>query len=259
MKPLAGRRVLVTRPRGQAAELSEQLTAAGAEVLAAPLIRIEPPSDPQPLRDAAARAHAFDWIVLTSANAIDALAGAGFQAAAIGAAGAPRLCAIGPSTAAHLKKHGLAADLVADEARAEGVIAALTAAGSVGGKSFLIPRANIGRDAIARALSEAGGLVTEVVAYQTAAEETLPDEVVRALEAGRVDVTTFTSGSAVRALTGILGADRTRSLLDRSVVAVIGPTTADAARRAGLTVAIQPTQYTVPALVDAITAHFRAG
>jgi uroporphyrinogen III methyltransferase/synthase len=259
VKPLAGRRVLVTRPRGQAAELSEPLAAAGAEVLAAALIRIEPPSDPQPLRDAAARAHAFDWIVLTSANAVDALMGAGFQAAARRAVGAARFCAVGPSTAAHLKKQGLAADLVADEARAEGVIAAMTASGTVGGKSILIPRADIGRDAIARALSEAGALVTEVIAYQTVAEQTVPDAVLRALEAGRVDVTTFTSGSAVRALAGMLGADRTRSLLDRSVVAVIGPTTADAARRAGLTVAIQPTQYTVPALVDAIVRYFRAG
>jgi uroporphyrinogen III methyltransferase / synthase len=255
VKPLAGRRVLVTRPREQAAELSEQLTAAGAEALAAPLIRIEAPSDPRPLRDAAARAHAFDWVVLTSANAVDALVSAGFDAAR---GAKPRFCAVGPATAAQLQKHGLSADLVAGEARAEGVIAALTASGSIGGASVLIPRADIGRDVIGRALTDAGARVTEVVAYQTVAAQRLPDDVLEALEAGRVDVTTFTSGSAVRAMVGILG-DRTRPLLDLTAVAVIGPTTADAARQAGLTVTIQPAQYTVPALVEAIAAHFHAG
>jgi uroporphyrinogen III methyltransferase / synthase len=254
VKPLAGHRVLVTRPREQAAELSEQLAAAGAEVLAAPLIRIEPPSDPAPLRDAAARAHAFDWVVVTSANAVDALVSADFDAARRATA---RFCAVGPATAAQLAKHGFSAELVAHEARAEGVIAALAARGGLGGASVLLPRADIGRDVIGRALTDAGARVTEVVAYRTIVERRLPGDVRESLEAGRVDVTTFTSGSAVRAMVGILG-DRTRSVLDRTTVAVIGPTTADTARQAGMTVAIQPSQYTVPALVEAIVAHFRA-
>ena len=71
-RPLFGKRVLVTRPRDQAAELVDRLTALGAEAIEAPMIRIAPPEDPDPLLRAAASVDTFDWIVFTSANAVDA-------------------------------------------------------------------------------------------------------------------------------------------------------------------------------------------
>src|ERR1041385_8448625 len=72
-RPLFGKRVLVTRPRGQAAELVDRLEAMGAEVVEAALIRIEPPEDPGPLENACAAAGTFNWMVFPSANAVDAL------------------------------------------------------------------------------------------------------------------------------------------------------------------------------------------
>ena len=256
MTPLAGRRVLVTRPREQAADLADTLTALGAEVLVAPLIRIAPPADPEPLRRAASDIGSFDWVVLTSANAAEHF---GEAVSAIHGSGPlpqrVRVCAIGPATAARLGSHGFAADVVAEESRAEGAVIALTAAESMQGRRVLVPRADIGRDQIARALAAEGAEVIEVIAYRTIAENSVPDAVGQALSAGRIDVVVFTSGSAVRSFAAIFGAD-TSAVLGRTAVAVIGPTTADVARQAGIQVTIQPETHTVPALVDAIVAHY---
>ena len=259
MTPLAGRRVLVTRPREQAAELSDALTALGAQVLLAPLIRMAPPSDPEPLRRAASEIGTFDWVVLTSANAAEALVRT--VSSVHGHRSLPRtvrFCAIGPATAAHLRTLGLDADLVAEESTAEGVVASLTATGPVTGLRVLVPMADIGRDHVARALTDGGAEVTEVVAYRTVAEETMPANARQALASGIVDVVIFTSGSAVRSFAAILGAEMSL-VLRHTLVAAIGPTTASAARELGMTVAIQPDTYAVPALVAAIDAYYRAG
>jgi uroporphyrinogen III methyltransferase/synthase len=128
--PLAGRRVLVTRPREQAAELADRLTALGADVLIAPLIRIAPPSDPEPLQGAVSDIATYDWVVLTSTNGADAFAHALSQGSVSRTVPRKvRLCAIGPATAAQLATHGLAADLVASESTAEGTVAAMMAVG----------------------------------------------------------------------------------------------------------------------------------
>lgn len=255
MKPLVGRRVMVTRPREQAIELLELLESTGAEVVVAPLIRVEPPLDVRPLRDAAARAGDFDWIVLTSANAVDAFmrASASFESAT--SAGSTRFCAVGPATAARLAAYNIRANVVPDEARAEGVVAALTSAGNLAGTAVLLPRADIGRDYVARELTAAGAAVTDVIAYRTVTETSLPEPTVEMLRRGLIDVVTFTSGSAVAAFVQIFGAEA-RDVLSQTTVAVIGPTTAQAVTNAGGRVGIQPVQYTAPALVDAIVRHY---
>lgn len=256
MKPLAGRRVLVTRPREQAAELSDALSALGAEVLLAPLIRIVPPADPEPLRRAASDIGSFDWVVLTSSNAARSLADALSASRANRSPGTVRFCAIGSATAAELRTLGLDADLVAEESTAEGIVAALTGAGPVRGLRVLVPAADIGRDYVARTLATLGADVTEVVAYRTIAADTVPDDVRQALAAGLVDLVIFTSGSAVRAFAAILGADLP-AVLQRTAVAVIGPTTANAALELGMPVAVQPETYALHALVDAVVAYFQ--
>ena len=255
MKPLAGRRVLVTRPREQAAELIDRLAALGAEAIVAPLIRIVPPEDPEPLRREAERLETFDWVILSSVNAVEAFAGAR-PPAHISTQERPQFCAVGPATAAALQRFGLSAALVPAESRAEGIVAALAAQGVVEGRTFLIPRADIGRDHVARALTEAGATVTEVVAYRTVAEQALPEEARQSLAAGLIDVVTFTSASAVRSFASIVGAEHAPALLKQTVVAVIGPTTADEAGRAGMTVTIQPAEFTIPALINAIVRHY---
>ena len=259
-RPLFGKRVLVTRPREQAAELVDLLTALGADSVEAPMIRMAPPDDPDPLLRAAARPEAFDWIVFTSANAVEAFMAALLDGERdVRALKGPRICVSGTATADRLAGYGIKVDLIPTEFRADAVVAALLATGSMDGVRVLLPRADIGREVIAEQLRDAGAAVTEVVAYRTVLEDRQregdPDVYGMLLE-GRIDVVTFTSPSAVRNFAKLYGADQVADLLKNTVVATIGPVTADAARQLAIPVTIQPKTYTVPALVDAIAAHY---
>jgi uroporphyrinogen III methyltransferase / synthase len=260
VKPLFGKRVLVTRPRDQAAELVERLEAMGAETIVAPMIHIVPPSDYGPLDDACARAGTFDWIVFTSANAVDAfidrlLAGPQDLRVLKGV----KLCAVGPRTAERLARAGLKVDLMPAEYRAEAVLRAMSEVADVRGQSVLLPHADIGREVIADELRKQGAEVTVVVAYRTVAEdperEGAPD-VYRMLLDRTIDVVTFTSASAVRSFVRVLGAEPAADLLRATVVASIGPLTAEAASLCNVATTIMPAEYTVPALVAAIVQYF---
>jgi len=258
-RPLFGRRVLVTRPRDQAVELVEKLESLGAEAVEAPMIRIAPPEDPGPLMAAAAAPDTFDWIVFTSANAVESFMTALLDGARdIRALKGPRLCTVGTGTAARLARYGLKVDLVPDEFRAEAVVDAIVQRGPVEGSRILLPRSNIGREVIGDRLRQLGATVVEVVAYDTELQDTQrPDDpdVYGMLLNGRLDAVTFTSASAVRNFVTIYGADQAVDLLANTVVAAIGPVTADAARELGIAVNVQPEQYTVAALVEALAAQ----
>jgi uroporphyrinogen III methyltransferase / synthase len=260
VKPLFGRRILVTRPRDQAAELVERLEAEGADTVVAPMIRIAPPDDYGPLDEACARAASFDWIIFTSANAVDAfierlLAGPQDVRALKGV----KLCAVGPRTAERLAHAGLKVDLVPAEYRAESVLRAMSEAGDVRGLNVLLPHADIGREIIADELRRQGAEVSVVVAYRTVAEdaerEGQPD-VYRMLLEHSIDVVTFTSASAVRSFVRVLGAEPAADLLRGTIVASIGPITAEAASLCNVATTIMPSEYTVPALVAAIVKYF---
>ena len=262
-RPLFGKRVLVTRPREQAGEMIDRLTVLGADAIEAPMIRIVPPDDEGPLKQAARNAAAFDWIVFTSANSVEAFMSALLDGPRdIRALAGPLLCTVGSGTAERLARYGIRVDLVPDEFRAEAVVAVLAQNGAVEGSRVLIPRADIGRDVIADGLRGAGAHVTDVVAYKTVLEEAQQDDgpdVYRMLLDQAIDVVTFTSPSAVRNFTEIYGAEQTTDLLKNTIVAVIGPVTAEAAIQLGIPVAVVPAVATVPALVDAIAAYVSRG
>ena len=259
-RPLFGKRILVTRPKDQSMDLVERLEAMGAEAVEAPMIRILPPDDDGPLADACERAGEFDWIVFSSANAVDAfmeqlLAGP----KDLRALGGVRLCAVGPSTAEQLADYGLKVDLTPPEYRAEAVLRALSDSGDVRGLKVLLPHADIGRELLAEELRKQGADVTEVVAYRTIAVEADREgdpDIYHMLLERSIDAVTFTSASAVRNFVRLLGAEPAADLLGATVVACIGPVTAEAAAHANVKTTIQPANYTIPALVDAIAKYF---
>lgn len=259
-RPLFGKRIVVTRPREQAAELVDRLTALGAEAVAAPMIRIAPPEDLGPLEDAAGRASSFDWIVFTSGNAVDAFMRALFASGRdVRALHGPRLCAVGTATAQKLGAYGITVDLIPAEFRAEAAFEALQQMGPLDGKKVLLPRADIGREVLGDALRHAHAEVTEVIAYRTIAEEGQREgdpDIYGMLLNGQIDAVTFTSASAVRNFAKAFGEEQAADLLRHTAVAAIGPVTTDAAAALGIGVSIQPETYTIPALVDAIAAHF---
>jgi uroporphyrinogen III methyltransferase/synthase len=258
-RPLFGKRVLVTRSRDQASELVELLEMRGAEAVEAPLINVVPPEDYGPLDEACQHAGDFDWIVFTSANGADAFMDRLLRGPCDARTLADtKLLTVGPGTAARLTRFGLKVDLMPEDHRAEGVVAALKKTGSLKGVRILFPKADIARDVMPEQLRSLGADVTEVVAYRTVtAESDAHLGIYRQLLDGKLDVVTFSSASAVRAFIAIHGAEQSVDLLSHTLVATIGPVTAEAAHRYGINPQITPAVSTVPALVDAIVAHFQ--
>jgi len=166
--PLAGRRIAVTRAREQAGDLVRELEALGAEVVAAPTIRMARLTDLAALRAALTRVPPYDWIVFTSQNAVqvvcDRLPEWGLSSRDVARA---LVAAIGPATAEALVRRGVVPDLVPDRFVAEAVVSALAARGEVRGKTVLLPRAREARDALPDGLRALGALVDVIPIYET--------------------------------------------------------------------------------------------
>jgi uroporphyrinogen III methyltransferase/synthase len=255
-RPLFGQSVLVTRAADQAGEFSGMLAELGARVYECATISIVPPKDFMELDRAIEDLNGFHWLIFSSVNSVksffDRLAALGFDTRAIGAC---RVSAVGPKTAAALLPFGVRADLVPDDYKAEGVIAAFRAM-DVKGKRFLFPRGDKARDIIPRGLAGLGGEVVAPVAYRNIIPEALPEQVLAALEERRINCVTFTSSSTVENLVAMLGENRFLQILEGVVVAVIGPVTAGTCREMGLEVHIEPQVYTLAALTEEIVKYF---
>lgn len=251
-RPLFGKRIVVTRAQAQASALTERLAAAGAEVIEMPATRIEP-CDLAGLRDALGDIAAFDWIVFTSQNAVqvawDALRAMGLDARAFAGV---KIAAVGPMTADALLQRGLAVDVVPERFVAEGLLDALRSREDVRGARVLYVAGEGARETLERGLIGAGASVERVTAYRSVVDGTDADSLKARLDRGDVDLATFTSASSVRAFVDLVGAERAR----RVPAASIGPITTEAARDAGLDVAIEATTSTIDGLVEAIVESF---
>jgi uroporphyrinogen III methyltransferase/synthase len=246
-RPLHGKRVVVTRARAQASELSRRLDALGAEPIELPAIRIEPRIDSKDVRRAVEGLHAYALVCLTSANGVrllfEAMAEQGKDARALANA---TVAAIGSGTAAALAEHGVMADLIPEEFVAEELVKALAEL-ELAGKPVLIARAAEARGVLPEALRKRGAEVDVVALYETVAERPDPDAIERASEA---DYLTFTSSSTVRNFVEALPDD----LAANARIVSIGPVTSEAAREAGLTVDVEASRHDIDGLVEALLA-----
>lgn len=247
---LDGRTVVVTRRKGDADALSARLAELGATVRELPAIAFAPPADPAPLDDALRGLDRFEWVVFTSATAVEKclerLRALGLPPARLGAA---RLAAVGPATAERLEREVRAPDVVPREARGASLAAEL--APLIRGRRVLFPRPAEGRPETMEGLRAAGAELTAVEAYRTVP---VPPGKIAPLaawiEGGEVDAVAFASPSAVQAVVAALGPGA--ALLRTLPLAAIGPTTADALRAAGLPPGVMPARYTGAALAEAI-------
>jgi uroporphyrinogen III methyltransferase/synthase len=260
-RPLFGRRIVVTRSREQATEVVDMLEERGAEAIHAPAIRIAPPEDVE-LLDAACEAVAtFDWLILTSVNAADYFMRRLLAVSDIRELKGVRICTIGASTAERVRRYGIRVDLVPEEYHAEALIDALRGQDAVAGRRYLLPKADIARELLADELRAHGAIVTDIVAYRTLLASTERDsdqDVYRMLLDRQIDAVTFTSPSSVRNFVKMLGEDQAVDLLQATVVACIGPVTAEAAQQLGIATTVMPERFTVADLVDALVAHFHS-
>ncbi|MGH7728650.1 MAG: uroporphyrinogen-III C-methyltransferase [Vulcanimicrobiaceae bacterium] len=244
--PLFGKRVLVTRPRGQAGTFAERLWEAGAEPLLAPTIALAPPDDEAAAQAAVRRVRDYRWLVFTSQNGVaaffDRLSADGADARALGGV---RIAAIGPKTAERLLAHGIRADFVPAQYVAEAVAEGLLAH-SAPGDRLLLFRAQEARDVLPETLRAQGRAVEVVAAYTTVV---LRDPAL-AESARRADIWTFTSASTVRGL--VTNVPDAAALARERIVACIGPITAAAARESGLPVDVVADEFTVEGLLVAL-------
>mgnify|MGYP000539574123 CR=1 FL=1 len=251
--PLFGRTVVVTRTRHQASELAAQLTALGAEVIEAPTIDLAP-GDEAAIDEALSDLRSYQWLIVTSVNGVAALVEAmrrhGLDARALGHV---RIGAIGSATADALRQHFLKADVVPESFTAEDLAEALRRADDFCGRKVLLFRADIARPALTDTLRSLGAECTECSAYRILKPAALPQELLEALQAGRVDWITFTSSSTFQNLRELLGDDE-KQLRDVKL-ASIGPITSQTIRTAGLEPTVEASPYTVDALVRAIVEY----
>ena len=255
-KPMFGKRALVTRAAHQAGSLAGLLREEGAQPIIAPTIRVVPPSDAGALRDAVVRAGQYDWILFTSSNTVDAvfdaLGDAGRDTRALGSA---KVCAIGAKTRAALVSRGVRADLVPEDSRAEGVVAALHPL-LAGEARILLPRAEVGREILPESLRKTGAEVDVVAAYRNVPPEPEQAERIRSLvDPGELDLVLFTSSSTVRHLVDILGDDAVERLNALDLFS-IGPVTSRTAKRHGLRITATSQEQTIESLVQAARAYY---
>ena len=254
--PLCGKKIVVTRAAEQAGEFSAKLAARGATVMECPTIRLVGPESWQLLDLAIRELSSYDWVVLTSGNAVryffqrmDTL---GLDARALAGC---RICAVGPKTADAVISFGIKPDLVPTDYKAEGVVEEFSRL-DIQGSRVLFPRADKARDVIQRELKRMGSHVDSPVAYRNIFPERLPPETLFALEKRSVDCITFTSSSTVQNLAAMLGEELMLDMLKGVAVASIGPITSKSCRDLGLKVDIEPESYTLDSLADALEAHF---
>jgi len=236
-------RVLITRPRKQAGDFAATLREAGFEPVFFPVIEIQPLRENPALDSALGNIGQYDWIVFTSANAVEVV----FDRIGSSDADLPRLAAIGPATAQALLERGRRAEFVPEEFVAEAILPGL---GELGGKWVLLPRAEAARQALPEAIAMQGGIAHEIAVYRTTAAAPEP-EGLKALREG-VQVVTLTSPSTVENFTAILnlnGLDPC-SLPGRPLFACIGPITYAAAQKAGLPHLSAAQEYTTRGLVE---------
>ncbi len=256
-RPLFGRRILVTRAREQAGALMERLREEGAEVIGFPVIAFRDPEDGGPLDRAIGGLAEYDGVLFTSANAVDRFFARVRHAGRDARALAGKIVgAIGSETAAALERCGVRPDVVPESFVAEGLAEALAARGSLEGKRFLLPRAREAREAVPERLARAGARCDVVEAYRTVPPEGAGARLEAVLEEG-IDVVTFTSSSTVRNFAALLPEGRAASMLAGTVVACIGPITAQTALDLGIKTDVLAPAYTAADLAQALVTYFQ--
>jgi uroporphyrinogen III methyltransferase/synthase len=262
LQPLAGRTIVITRARAQASEFVTELESLGARVLLCPTIETAAPESYAALDEAIHHLYGYDWIVFTSVNGVEyflrRLEAGGHLSSELDRV---RVCAIGEATAEKLHQAQVHVDVIPDNFKAEGVFAALEryvgGREALSGVNFLIPRAAVARDYLPEALTAAGARVDVVTAYRTVQPAGLDRGRVSAMLAGGgADCIAFTSASTVRNLALLFDTADLGAILHGVAIACIGDVTARTAREYGLTVDIQPGQFTVPELARAIAEYF---
>jgi uroporphyrinogen III methyltransferase/synthase len=255
-RPLFGQRVVVTRTREQASELSRQLSELGAAVLEIPTIKTVPPTSNESLtnlKDALAELGSYDWLVFTSPNGVTAFFDYFFKAFGdLRAIGNVRFAAVGPATAARLEALHLRVDVMPEQYLAEKVAKAINDFESVENLKILLLRAAVANPELPAQLIKMGAIVDDIACYQTVAEtEDLTGAAERLLEEG-ADWITFTSSSTVEHFHARFDLPKLLKQFPGLKTVSIGPETTKALVKLGITPTAEAKAHNLDGIVRAL-------
>lgn len=254
--PLFGQRIVVTRSKPQAPEFVEMLTKRGAEVLQIPCIQTVPPTDLAPLKEAILGLHEYDWLVFTSANGVRSFFtyfDRGFEDARD--IGGVRIAAVGPGTAAALKKRHLAVDVQPTRHTGAAIAKALASDGDIENLRVCLLRAEVAHPELPQLLEDKGAIVDDIPVYKTVAEtpETTPDT--QSFAEHGADWITFASGSTVEQFHARFDLPKTRAAFPHLKIASIGPETTKTLTSLDITPDVEAKEHTTTGLMAAIEKH----
>jgi uroporphyrinogen III methyltransferase / synthase len=252
-RPLFGKRIVVTRTRHQASELTRQLSALSAEVLEIPTIRILPTDRHQDLADALSELNSYDWIVFTSPNGVNMFFDAFFKGFEdLRDIGGVRIAAVGPATAARLKELHLKVDLMPPEYVTAKIAKAFTDYESIENLKILLMRAEVASPDLPRELEALGAIVDDVACYKTVPEtDDATGHAARLQEAG-ADWITFTSSSTVEHFHVRFNLPELLRKFPQIKLASIGPETSKSLAALGLKPTIEAKPHTIEGMVKAV-------
>ena len=254
-KPLFGKRIVVTRARAQASGFAAILESYGAHTIQFPTIEIQPILDSRALDKAITRLSDYDWIIFTSVNAVEIFCSQlrenGVDARSFGNA---RICAVGPKTVESLNEIGILPDFVPSQSRGTAIANEMT---NLAEKSVLLPCAKIAPEDLPNGLREKGAIVHAIPIYDTVkTEDTGREALEKGIIDGEIDMVTFTSSSTVTNFVGMFDQHRPDVFLTKVGIAVIGPSTAEAAKQRGLKVDVMPSEASIEALAQEIVQFY---
>jgi len=255
-RPLFGQRIVVTRAREQAGQISRQLQERGAEVLEVPTIKLEPPTRRQDLVDALLELNAYDWLVFTSPNGVTTFFDYFFRRFHdMRDLGGARLAAVGPATANKLKELHLQVDLMPDEALSSKIAEAFAEFESIENLRICLLRAEAANRELPEALEALGAIVDDIACYQTVPETQDGTGAAASLLAKGADWVAFTSGSTVEHFHARFNLPELLEKFPQLKTATIGPETSKALLALGLKPAIEAKEHTIEGLVAALSAR----
>jgi uroporphyrinogen-III synthase len=236
-KPLAGRRIAITRAREQASELAGKLTALGAEVIELTLLRISQEISKQDLADVMLEFGSYDWIVFTSANGVRHFFDQFFRLFDdIRSLGLLRMACVGDGTAKAIEALHLKVECQPKIATAEALADELIATGSLENAKVLVITGNLNRDTLVQKLEEARAIVDRLQVYKTERNDLADDPAAADFRAKGADAVLFASSSAVESFVAQAGALQLAPTARRPLAGSIGPQTSETMKKAGLTV-----------------------
>lgn len=254
-RPLFGKRIVVTRGREQAAELSQKLACLGAEVLEIPAIKREPPDNHQDVVDGLLALNSYDWLLFTSANGVTAFFEMFFRHFHdLRDLGGAKIAAVGPATAARLREMHLQVDAMPDAFVGKKIAEQLAKHSSIENCKVGLFRAQDANPDLVQALEEFGAITDDIAVYKTvAATEDISGASEDFLKRG-ADWMTFTSGSTVRFIHVRFDLPRLVKQFPNMKLASIGPETTKMIKSLGLTPTIEAREHTADGLIAELTS-----